>query len=129
MHLKRTPLYWLLIGTMCWLLIFFKMYFLFQVRYFYDFTPEGSLCHILSAMYKFKFDQGWRRFDLTSPSKKDSNIEMCKAVSETNIVKILLLWNLVFVVLIKRCITLKRTENNNGKLQKGYLKLCLNIYF
>ena len=64
------------------------MYFLFQVRYFYDFTPEGSLWHILSAMYKFKFDQGWRRFDLTSPSKKDSNIEMCKAVSETNIVKI-----------------------------------------
>jgi hypothetical protein len=31
-------------------------------------------------MYKFKFEQGWRRFDLTSPSKKDANVEMCKVV-------------------------------------------------
>jgi SWI/SNF related-matrix-associated actin-dependent regulator of chromatin subfamily C len=45
-----------------------------------DFTPEGSLCHILAAMYKFKFEQGWRRFDLSSPSKKDTNVDMCKMV-------------------------------------------------
>jgi SWI/SNF related-matrix-associated actin-dependent regulator of chromatin subfamily C len=50
-----------------------------------DFTPEGSLCHILAAMYKFKSEQGWRRFDLTSPSKKESNIEMCKEVSHENV--------------------------------------------
>jgi SWI/SNF related-matrix-associated actin-dependent regulator of chromatin subfamily C len=52
----------------------------FQIRYFLDFTPEGSLCHILAAMYKFKFEQGWRRFDLSSPSKKDTNVDMCKMV-------------------------------------------------
>merc|ERR1712045_1064637 len=46
-------------------------------RHFLDFTPDGSLCHILAAMYKCKFDQGWRRFDLNSPSKKDANLDIC----------------------------------------------------
>ena len=36
------------------------------VRLFYDFSTKGdggSLCNILLAMYKYKTDQGWRRFD------------------------------------------------------------------
>ena len=34
------------------------------------------------AMYKYKFDQGWRRFDLSSPSKKDLNLTMFKKAEE-----------------------------------------------
>merc|ERR1711874_391615 len=41
------------------------------IRHFLDFTPDGPLCHILSAMYQFKNEQGWRRFDLSSPSHKE----------------------------------------------------------
>merc|ERR1712156_998932 len=56
-------------------------------RHFLDFTPDGSLCHILAAMYKCKFDQGWRRFDLNSPSKKDANLSMCTKAEEALIEK------------------------------------------
>ncbi|CAG0901176.1 unnamed protein product [Cyprideis torosa] len=42
-----------------------------------DFRPGGSLCHLLLAAFKFKADQGWRRFDLQSPSRMDRNVEMC----------------------------------------------------
>jgi len=52
------------------------------IRHFLDFTPEGPLCHILSAMYQFKNEQGWRRFDLSSPSRKEANLEMCQKVEE-----------------------------------------------
>jgi len=52
------------------------------VRLFYDFAPNGSLCQILSALYKYKSDQGWRRFDLGSPSRKDANLQMCLKVEE-----------------------------------------------
>jgi len=52
------------------------------MRYFLDFQPGGSLCHFLMAMYKYKFDQGWRRFDLSSPSKKDLNLTMFKKAEE-----------------------------------------------
>lgn len=33
------------------------------MKCFLDFKPGGGLCHILSTVYKFKSDQGWRRFD------------------------------------------------------------------
>lgn len=49
-------------------------------RLFYDFKNGGSLCHMLSAMYKFKSEQGWRRFDLQSPSRKDVNLDLCLKV-------------------------------------------------
>merc|ERR1719410_2471189 len=55
------------------------------VRLFYDFSTKGdggSLCNILSALYKYKSDQGWRRFDLGSPSRKDANLQMCLRVEE-----------------------------------------------
>ncbi len=50
------------------------------MRHFYNFMPDGSLGHILATMYRFKSDQGWRRFDLTSPSRRDMNMEMCREI-------------------------------------------------
>jgi len=52
------------------------------MRLFYDFSQGGSLCHILSSMYKYKTEQGWRRFDLQSPSRKENNLAMCMKVEE-----------------------------------------------
>ena len=40
------------------------------VRLFYDFTTKGeggSLCTILLCMYKYKTEQGWRRWPPTQP--------------------------------------------------------------
>ena len=34
-------------------------------------------------MHAFKNEQGWRRFDFSSPSRKDANLEMCQKVEET----------------------------------------------
>ncbi|CAM1321518.1 SMARCC1 (predicted), partial [Pycnogonum litorale] len=53
------------------------------MRCFLDFKPGGSLCHILAAVYKFKTDQGWRRFDFQSPSRMDRNVEMFMNVEKT----------------------------------------------
>lgn len=52
------------------------------VYMFYDLSPGGTLAHVFSGMYKYKSEQGWRRFDLQSPSRKDANIQMCLKVEE-----------------------------------------------
>ncbi|GIY78501.1 hypothetical protein CEXT_591981 [Caerostris extrusa] len=36
------------------------------MRCFLDFRPSGALCHILASVYKFKSEQGWRRFLISS---------------------------------------------------------------
>ncbi|KAJ8359020.1 hypothetical protein SKAU_G00155450 [Synaphobranchus kaupii] len=46
------------------------------MKSFLDFKSGGALCHILAAAYKFKSDQGWRRFDFQNPSRMDRNVEM-----------------------------------------------------
>jgi len=46
------------------------------MKVFMDFTASGSLCHVLSCAFKFKVDQGWRRFDFQSPSRVDRNVEL-----------------------------------------------------
>ncbi|XP_065666674.1 SWI/SNF complex subunit SMARCC2 isoform X3 [Hydra vulgaris] len=46
------------------------------IKVFMDYSPEGSLCHLLSCAFKFKVNQGWRRFDFQSPSRADRNVEM-----------------------------------------------------
>ncbi|XP_026812991.1 SWI/SNF complex subunit SMARCC2 isoform X1 [Rhopalosiphum maidis] len=49
------------------------------MRCFMDFKPGGALCHLLATVYKFKVEQGWRRFDFQvskSPSRMDRSIEM-----------------------------------------------------
>ncbi|XP_028289577.1 SWI/SNF complex subunit SMARCC1b [Parambassis ranga] len=43
---------------------------------FLDLRPGGGLCHILGMAYKFKVEQGWRRFDLQNPSRTERNVEM-----------------------------------------------------
>ena len=35
----------------------------FQMKCFLDFKPGGGLCHILATAYRFKQENGWRRFD------------------------------------------------------------------
>jgi len=45
-------------------------------KLFKDFRPTGSVFAILLICYEYKEAQQWRRFDLASPSKKDSNIEL-----------------------------------------------------
>ncbi|XP_044191657.1 SWI/SNF complex subunit SMARCC1b isoform X1 [Thunnus albacares] len=43
---------------------------------FLDLRAGGGLCHILGTAYKFKAEQGWRRFDLQNPSRTERNVEM-----------------------------------------------------
>ncbi|XP_071751630.2 SWI/SNF complex subunit SMARCC1 [Centroberyx gerrardi] len=50
---------------------------------FLDFKAGGALCHILGSVYKFKSEQGWRRFDLQNPSRMDRNVEMFLNVEKT----------------------------------------------
>ncbi|XP_033831366.1 SWI/SNF complex subunit SMARCC1b isoform X2 [Periophthalmus magnuspinnatus] len=47
---------------------------------FMDLRPGGGLCHILGIAYKFKMEQGWRRFDLQNPSRTERNIEMFHSI-------------------------------------------------
>ncbi|XP_034400467.1 SWI/SNF complex subunit SMARCC1b isoform X2 [Cyclopterus lumpus] len=47
---------------------------------FLDLRPGGGLCHILGSAYKFKAEQGWRRFDLQNPSRNERNVEMFGAI-------------------------------------------------
>ncbi|XP_069172419.1 SWI/SNF complex subunit SMARCC2 isoform X3 [Procambarus clarkii] len=53
------------------------------MKCFLDFKPGGGLCHILSTVYKFKSDQGWRRFDFQSPSRKDANVELFREIEKS----------------------------------------------
>uniref|UniRef100_A0A8C1QZI0 SWI/SNF related, matrix associated, actin dependent regulator of chromatin, subfamily c, member 1a n=1 Tax=Cyprinus carpio TaxID=7962 RepID=A0A8C1QZI0_CYPCA len=52
-------------------------------KIFLDFKPGGALCHILGSAYKFKSEQGWRRFDLQNPSRMDRNVEMFMNIEKT----------------------------------------------
>lgn len=47
---------------------------------FMDLHPGGGLCHILGTAYKFKAEQGWRRFDLQNPSRTERNVEMFRSI-------------------------------------------------
>ncbi|XP_063072316.1 SWI/SNF complex subunit SMARCC2 [Engraulis encrasicolus] len=53
------------------------------MKTFLDFKPGGALCHILAAAYKFKSDQGWRRFDFQNPSRMDRNVEMFMTIEKS----------------------------------------------
>ncbi|XP_052824870.1 SWI/SNF complex subunit SMARCC1 isoform X2 [Octopus bimaculoides] len=53
------------------------------MKCFLDFKPGGSLCHIFAAVYKYKSDQGWRRFDFQSPSRVDRNVEMFMQIEKS----------------------------------------------
>ncbi|XP_017765084.1 PREDICTED: SWI/SNF complex subunit SMARCC2 isoform X4 [Eufriesea mexicana] len=52
------------------------------MKCFLDFKPGGGLCHILATAYRFKQEQGWRRFDFPvgkSGSRMDRTVEMLMA--------------------------------------------------
>jgi len=85
------------------------------VRLFYDFSPNGSLCHLLAALYKYKSDQGWRRFDLGSPSRKDANLQMCLKVEESLIDQRL---HQVPVVYLRKSLSEKDKEKVKDLVQK-----------
>merc|ERR1712050_370713 len=53
------------------------------MKCFLDFKPGGGLCQILAAVFKFKTDQGWRRFDFQSPSRIDRNFEMFMQIEKS----------------------------------------------
>ncbi|XP_031423932.2 SWI/SNF complex subunit SMARCC2 isoform X2 [Clupea harengus] len=53
------------------------------MKTFLDFKPGGALCHILASAYKFKSDQGWRRFDFQNPSRMDRNVEMFMTIEKS----------------------------------------------
>lgn len=50
------------------------------MRCFRDMKAGGGLCHILAAAYRFKSEQGWRRFDFQS--RKDKNYLMFMAIEK-----------------------------------------------
>ncbi|XP_017765083.1 PREDICTED: SWI/SNF complex subunit SMARCC2 isoform X3 [Eufriesea mexicana] len=53
-----------------------------KMKCFLDFKPGGGLCHILATAYRFKQEQGWRRFDFPvgkSGSRMDRTVEMLMA--------------------------------------------------
>ncbi|KAJ3597349.1 hypothetical protein NHX12_000877 [Muraenolepis orangiensis] len=54
-----------------------------RTKSFLDLKAGGALCHILGSVYKFKSEQGWRRFDLQNPSRMDRNVEMFLNVEKT----------------------------------------------
>ncbi|XP_011058186.1 PREDICTED: SWI/SNF complex subunit SMARCC2-like [Acromyrmex echinatior] len=39
------------------------------MKCFLDFKPGGGVCHILATAYRFKQEQGWRRFDFPLAKK------------------------------------------------------------
>lgn len=49
---------------------------------FLDLRPGGGLCHIIGTAYKFKAEQGWRRFDLQNPSRTERNVEMFSTIEK-----------------------------------------------
>ena len=51
------------------------------MRFFRDFKPNGGLCHILAACYKWKNEQGWRRFDFQS-NRRDKNLLMFMSIEK-----------------------------------------------
>ncbi|XP_053118086.1 SWI/SNF complex subunit SMARCC1 isoform X3 [Hemicordylus capensis] len=55
----------------------------YLAKCFMDFKAGGTLCHILGAAYRYKNEQGWRRFDLQNPSRMDRNVEMFMNIEKT----------------------------------------------
>lgn len=53
------------------------------MRFFMDFKTNGALCHILATAFKFKNEQGWRRFDFQNPSRMDRNVSIFIEIEKT----------------------------------------------
>lgn len=56
------------------------------IKYFLDFKPGGALCYILLATFKFKMEQGWRKFDFQaakSQSRLDRLLDMFQMIEKS----------------------------------------------
>lgn len=56
------------------------------LKFFLDFKTGGSLCHILQTVYRFKSEQGWRKFDFQvakNQAKVDRMLEMFQAIEKS----------------------------------------------
>lgn len=70
------------------------------LKFFLDFKTGGGLCHILMAVYKFKFEQGWKRIDMQigkNQAKLDRLIEMYQAIEKALIQNKLYVLPIIFV--------------------------------
>lgn len=60
------------------------------MRCFLDFKPNGSLCKIFSIMYRYKFEQRWRKFEFNATKgkgkDKDPYIQMITDI-ETSLIE------------------------------------------
>ncbi|XP_070174621.1 SWI/SNF complex subunit SMARCC2-like isoform X2 [Littorina saxatilis] len=66
-------------------------------RLFLDFKAGGALCQIFATVYKFKSEQGWRRFDFQSPSRMDRNVEMFMQIEKWLVSQNLIQMPVVFI--------------------------------
>lgn len=57
--------------------------FYFQMKCFLDFKPGGGLCHILATAYRFKHEQGWRRFDFPGGKVSCLSSKLCLSFKDT----------------------------------------------
>lgn len=48
-----------------------------------DLTRDSPLYHILQSAYQYRSMNGWRKFDLTTPSKREKNIEMISFIRDS----------------------------------------------
>uniref|UniRef100_A0AAY4A7Y1 SWI/SNF related, matrix associated, actin dependent regulator of chromatin subfamily c member 2 n=1 Tax=Denticeps clupeoides TaxID=299321 RepID=A0AAY4A7Y1_9TELE len=99
---------------------------------FLDFKAGGALCHILGSVYKFKTEQGWRRFDLQNPSRMDRNVEMFMNVEKTLVQNNCLTRPVVYIVSdieLKQANKLKDTiKRHQGTITEDKSKATHIIY-
>lgn len=55
------------------------------MKCFLDFKPGGGVCHILATAYRFKQEQGWRRFDFPGGKVIIKKKYICAFFTERNI--------------------------------------------
>lgn len=87
------------------------------VKYFMDFKPGGGLCQILAAVYKFRVEQGWRKFEFQvgkNPAKLDKLIEMYQSIEKA------LIQNKLYT--LPNCFIKSEVEKNLATKLKDILK-------
>lgn len=96
------------------------------MKCFLDMKPGGALCHILATVFRFKSEQGWRRFDFQ--------------VSKVGICHLLIMWLAVSLSmngdgLFSQCILLSNVLlyyfNKNFYFRSAYrcIKIILKFNF
>ncbi|KRT79087.1 hypothetical protein AMK59_7765 [Oryctes borbonicus] len=56
------------------------------VRFFMDMKANGALCHMLATAYKYKFEQGWKKFETQvakNVTRLDRLVEMFQAMEKS----------------------------------------------